>query len=111
MPAFVGTPPAIRGRTLFVPTGDEIRALDAKTGKTRWTFATGDIINNSAPSIANGVVYVGSFDDSLYALNASTGELLWSYQTGGNVGYSPAVADGTVYAGSYDHTLYAFGLP
>ena len=33
----------------------------------------------SSPAVANGVVYVGSFDGNVYALNASTGALLWSY--------------------------------
>jgi outer membrane protein assembly factor BamB len=111
MPAFVGTSPAIRSHTLYITTGNEIRALNASTGETRWSFTAGDIINLSAPAVANGIVCVGSFDDSIYALNASTGQLLWSYQTGGHVGYSPAVVDGTLYVGSFDHTLYAFGLP
>jgi hypothetical protein len=31
------------------------------------------------PAVANGVVYVGSYDGSVYALNANTGAKLWSY--------------------------------
>jgi outer membrane protein assembly factor BamB len=61
--------------------------------------------------VANGVVYVGSYDSNLYALNASTGAILWSFATGGNVISSPAVANGVVYVGSGDHKVYAFGLP
>ena len=53
--------------------------------------------------MANGVVYISSYDQNLYALNASTGALLWIHATGclpgmGGVGYcSPAVANGVVY--------------
>jgi outer membrane protein assembly factor BamB len=44
--------------------------------------------------MANGVVYVGSYDGNVYALNARTGALLWKYTTGGTVESSPAVANG-----------------
>ena len=57
----------------------------------------------SSPAVANGVVYVGSNDDSIYALNASTGTLLWSYSAGESVSSSPAVADGVVYVGSLNY--------
>ena len=57
--------------------------------------------------MANGVVYVGSYDNNVYALNASTGAKLWSYTAGSSVGSSPAVANGVVYVGSYNSNLYA----
>jgi outer membrane protein assembly factor BamB len=58
--------------------------------------------------VANGVVYVASYD-IMYALHASTGALLWSsYPTGGFVVCSPAVANGVVYIDSLDSIL-AFG--
>jgi hypothetical protein len=57
--------------------------------------------------VANGVVYVGSFDDNVYALNANTGAKLWSYATGDTVESSPAVANGVVYIGSNNGNVYA----
>ena len=39
-----------------------------------WSYTTGSDVFSS-PAVANGVVYVGSFDDKVYALNASTGAL------------------------------------
>jgi len=72
----------------------------------RWSFPTGGGALSS-PAVANGVVYVGSFDN-VYALNASTGAKLWSFTTGfGGVGSSPAVANGVVYVGSFDNNVYA----
>jgi outer membrane protein assembly factor BamB len=64
----------------------------------------------SSPAVANGVVYVGSYDKNVYALNAKTGAKLWSYTTGGGVYTSPSVANGLVYVGSDDGNVYAFGL-
>ena len=47
-----------------------------------WKFTRRLGIVVSSPAVANGVVYVGSFDGNIYALNAATGATLWSYSTG-----------------------------
>lgn len=62
----------------------------------------------SSPAVVDGVVYVGSQDDSVYALNAATGAKLWSRVTGGAVFSSPAVVNGAVYVGSDNDRRYAF---
>jgi glucose dehydrogenase len=41
----------------------------------KWSYATGVEVD-SLPTVANGVVYVGSADNKLHALNATTGALL-----------------------------------
>jgi outer membrane protein assembly factor BamB len=74
--------------------------------RARWKYRTGFFVHSS-PAVANGVVYVGSFDNNVYALNASTGTLLWRYRTGFYVYSSPAVANGVVYVGSTDNNIYA----
>jgi outer membrane protein assembly factor BamB len=58
---------------------------------------------------ADGIVYVGSFDNKVYAFNGSTGTLRWNYHYGrSGVDPLPAIgADGTVYVGSYDFNVYA----
>jgi len=79
------------------------------TGNILWMTPTGgDVV--SSPAVANGVVYVGSFDHKLYALDARTGAILWSSATGDSIYSSPTVIDGVVYIGSQDHHLYAFHL-
>ena len=85
------------------------RTLNAFTGAKLWSYKTGDVIYSS-PTVANGVVYVGSLDGNIYGLNASTGDSLWSYTTGDFVESSPTVVNGTVYVGSLDGHAYAFGL-
>ena len=72
-----------------------------------WTYTAGRYIGYSSPAVADGKVYIGSWDNKTYALNASTGTLVWSYTTGGSVLSSPAVADGKVFVGSYDKNIYA----
>ncbi|HEY8698985.1 MAG TPA: PQQ-binding-like beta-propeller repeat protein [Rhizomicrobium sp.] len=72
-----------------------------------------DSILESSPTVANGLVYVGSFAGTLYAFNAEgCGQALcqpvWFAQTGGSVESSPLVYKGVVYIGSDDGKLYAF---
>ncbi len=96
-----GGSPAVANGVVYSGCGVNLCALNASTGALLWSFAGG----GGTPTVANGVVYVGSDDGNLYALNASTGAKLWSYAAGGNT--SPAVANGVVYAGSDDGNLYA----
>src|SRR5580692_5110747 len=72
----------------------------------KWSYTTGSQVNSS-PTVASGVVYIGSDDHNVYALYASTGAKMWSYATGSAVKSSPAVANGVVYVGSDDGNLYA----
>ena len=73
----------------------------------KWFYRTGDYITSS-PTVANGIVYVGSEDHNLYALDAASGRKHWSYETGGNISFSsPTAVKGIVYVGSEDHSLYA----
>jgi hypothetical protein len=91
-----------------------VYALNAGTGALLWSFGAGPTASvYSPPTVANGVVWVGSFDSeaTVYALNAGTGALLWSYATDNNVGSAPAVVNGVVYLGSYDYKVYATERP
>ena len=76
----------------------------------KWSYRTGDYITSS-PTVANGIVYVGSEDHNLYALDAASGRKHWSYRTESSIGgflrSSPTVVNGIVYVGSFDYNLYA----
>ena len=71
-----------------------------------WSHATQGWVS-AAPTVVDGVVYVGSNDHRVYALDAATGDELWSYATGEVVASVPTVADGVVYVGSNDNHLHA----
>jgi outer membrane protein assembly factor BamB len=70
-----------------------------------WQFTTnGSVI--SSPSVANGIVYVGSQDKSIYALGAWSGNLIWKFTTQDAQVSSPAVVNGKVYTGGDDGYVY-----
>ncbi len=100
------------------PVGDEwpmFRGSLNHTGTTEstpvkgsnplWNYSTSDMFVSS-PAVANGCVYIGSFDNYTYCLNATTGAQVWNYSTTGIVHSSPAVANDCVYIGSEDHNIY-----
>ncbi|PVX23514.1 MAG: hypothetical protein CW691_10420, partial [Candidatus Bathyarchaeum sp.] len=76
------------------------------TNQTSWTYTIGDIVTSS-PAVADGVVYIGSWDNNIYAINANDGTKIWNYTTENNVFSSPTVVDGVVYVGSWDANVYA----
>jgi hypothetical protein len=76
------------------------------TPKLLWKYTDGTSIDSS-PTVAGGIVYVGSEDGNVYALNAASGVELWKYTTGIGVISSPAVVGGVVYIGSDDDNVYA----
>lgn len=101
---------AVDSGTVYVASNHRngMFALDAISGAIRWTRAFPTPVS-SAPTVANGVVYVGSRD--LYALDATTGAILWAYNIGGYVSSAPTVVNGAIYVGSGYGQIYAFDLP
>jgi polyvinyl alcohol dehydrogenase (cytochrome) len=77
-------------------------ALDAATGKILWQTAdpTPGAFDMGAVSVANGVVYAGSFAGQMYGLDAKAGRVLWSFDSGGSVLDGPSIVDGVIYWGS-----------
>ncbi len=71
-----------------------------------WTYPTGDVVYPS-PVVADGYVFIPSYDGTLYAIDEYTGSLIWSFPTGGNIFGSPAVANGIVYVPSKNGYMYA----
>ncbi len=61
----------------------------------------------SFPAVANGYVYVGSYDGNLYQLNASNiSQKIANFSTGNTIYTSPVIVNGYVYVGSDDGNLY-----
>jgi serine/threonine protein kinase len=72
-----------------------------------WATTVEGIIGISSPAVANGMVYIGSFDHNVYAFDASTGRIVWMTPTKDTIYSSPAVANSVVYIGSADNKVYA----
>jgi outer membrane protein assembly factor BamB len=104
----------------FDATGNTNCSGTPKTCAPLWTSPTMGLVYSS-PAVANGLVYVGSFDHNFYAFDAAgttncsgsskTCTPLWTATTGDGVNSSPAVANGRIYIGSNDFKLYAYTLP
>lgn len=97
-------------------------ALDPRTGRILWQVAdpTPGAIDPGAVSVANGVMYAGSYSGAMYALDARKGSVLFRFASGGSVIGAPSVVRGTVYWGSGyrriapgigSNKVYAFSLP
>jgi outer membrane protein assembly factor BamB len=69
-----------------------------------WKFSTAKAIEGT-PAVANGVVYIGSFDEHLYAIDLKTGKEKWRYKLG-ETKTPAAVRDGRVYIGNLDGVLH-----
>jgi outer membrane protein assembly factor BamB len=117
--------PAVADGVVYVATRLEswvgrpglLYAFSARSpGRLLWTGEIGldGAYMGSSPTVANGVVYVGSLDSKLYAFpvgcrrNDWACPPLWTGKTGDLISSTPAVADGVVYVTSQDGKLYAF---
>ncbi|MBF0558165.1 MAG: PQQ-binding-like beta-propeller repeat protein [Nitrospirae bacterium] len=117
------TPALSSSGIIYVGTASDgmLYAIDATTGKTKWSYQTGinpdyssDIHNPkygvlTAPVIgADGTVYVGAIDGNMYALK-SDGTLLWTYSAGSRITENcPAIGpDGTLYFSTSSGYLFA----
>ncbi|OYU15693.1 MAG: PQQ-dependent dehydrogenase, methanol/ethanol family [Alphaproteobacteria bacterium PA4] len=85
------TPLVIDGVMYTTTAWSKVVALDAATGKPKWTFdpevdkarghsACCDVVNRGVAAW-NGLLFVGALDGRLIALDAATGKVKWSVQT------------------------------
>jgi outer membrane protein assembly factor BamB len=68
------------GAVYFGSSADgAVRALDAATGRVRWSFLTGGPVRLT-PSVWRGKVYFGSDDGYAYCLRAEDGREVWRFR-------------------------------
>lgn len=72
--------PVAAGGVLLVarPERHQVAAFDAVTGKERWAFTTGGLVD-SPPTIYQGLALFGSHDGYVYALRLADGALAWRF--------------------------------
>jgi outer membrane protein assembly factor BamB len=111
----VETSPLLVGKLLYFGSWDgTFSAVNARTGKLRWSFQASAGITSS-PAYDSELVVAGTDDGHVFALDARTGKLRWqaaSFSRFGRREYfyaTPTLAYGRVYIGNADGTLYAFG--
>ncbi len=73
--------------------------------KPLWAFKCEDEVRGT-PTIHQGALYIGSYDNNLYSLNAADGKFQWKYPADGGIVSRPALYDGNIYFGSEDKRLH-----
>ncbi|MDB5058202.1 MAG: putative pyrrolo-quinoline quinone [Chloroflexi bacterium] len=116
---FETVPLVVNGVMYYTTNTDQVRAVNAATGKTLWQYTPkvdffhsvagggGGVPTNRGVSVANGRVFLTTFDARLVALQASTGEVIWNVSVASNIqGYgesSPATYwNGMLFVGSQE---------
>ncbi len=103
---------AFVGGTLYVTLGTgQVYALDGAEGQTLWMYQASSPIR-SAPTVAEGKVFVISNDNKLHTLSTVDGTLLWQHSGIEESiallgGASPAVSEGVVVVPYSSGELYA----
>ena len=118
---YIEFPPVVAYDKIFVAQQrGRFYALDAKTGKQRWTKNFRRCAAAS-PTVWRGVVYQVLMHELpcrkhqagatglLIAMNARTGRELWSFRPGA-IESSPLIVDGVIFFGSWDHYVYAIDV-
>ncbi|MFZ2451920.1 MAG: PQQ-binding-like beta-propeller repeat protein [Methylovulum miyakonense] len=111
--------PAVAKGVVYIASDDgKIYALDAATGAQKWVFPTSSDRFASPPTVANDLVYIGSYYEpgpsyhlnKIYALDAATGAQKAAFPTGAETYGNPVVADGVLYFGTGDGLVRAYDL-
>jgi outer membrane protein assembly factor BamB len=116
--------PAVGRTTSFVGAPNRLHALDASTGRRRWSGVVegfGEDFAVTTPVIANGVLYVTTVGNRVYAFasagcGASTCRPLWNGVINPEVGNStatdpPSVSHGALYVTAWVAGVTRFAVP
>ncbi|MFQ5951173.1 MAG: PQQ-binding-like beta-propeller repeat protein [Candidatus Geothermarchaeales archaeon] len=89
---FIGLRPPFAG-FLDWPLNSTVFAVNAATGRVKWTyFIEGTIVHGGCCTVSGGVVYFGDRAGFLYALDADSGDVLWKMKFGVGFGAPPSIA-------------------
>ncbi len=95
------------GGTIFAASRDgDVVAIDATTGRTRWTQDTkADLA--AGPGVGGSVIAVGSSDGKVIALDAASGKKLWAVGVSSEVLAAPLVTADRVIVRTVDGRVHA----
>ncbi|HEY6785148.1 MAG TPA: PQQ-binding-like beta-propeller repeat protein [Gemmatimonadales bacterium] len=94
------------GLVFFGASDYAMHALDANTGKKRWSFPTSGF--PTTPVVSGGLVYFGAGLGLIYALDERTGVQMWAYQDPSyEILGGAAVSGGLVFEGDFAGRLLA----
>jgi outer membrane protein assembly factor BamB/orotate phosphoribosyltransferase len=89
----------------------EMAAIEAKSGKVRWVFATRRSVKY-APAIdeERRITAFASFDKSIYVIDVESGRELGRFETGEICYTTPLILKNRLFCGSGDRHLYVIDL-
>ena len=109
---FQGSRPVVVDGVLFDSTGDRLEARNVETGSLLWSWAAAREHEGerrlSAPAVANGRVWAGTWDGRVIRWDAASGAVRWEVTVGAPCLWQPTVSNGWVYAGLADGSLVGF---
>ena len=73
-------------------TNATLYALDAATGKVKWSFFMDGVGFRSGNTVSGGLVYAATADGNLRAVDTDTGKLVWEKFFGGGLNTPPVIA-------------------
>ena len=99
-------PAVVSDGVYYFSPDNYLYALNAQTGETIWSYEA-DTMIDTAPLVADGMVFVGSEAGRFYALDAIAGVLIWTWDVEAAGFDSPSVVDRVLYSESEDGNLRA----
>ncbi|MBZ6495166.1 PQQ-binding-like beta-propeller repeat protein [Natrinema longum] len=94
----VGSPILDRDTVYVGTTRGNCYALEAETGRRRWTVETA-AATDATPILARERLFLGAGDGTVYALDPATGEEQWRAELPGSLESALALSAGRLYAG------------
>jgi outer membrane protein assembly factor BamB len=101
----------INGRPMVLFGGYDnlLQSLDFQTGKTNWTYETGNYINGT-PAVWDGRTVFGGCDALLHILALTNGTKIAETDAGAYVPGSVALSDGKAFFGHYENEFLCIDL-
>ncbi|MFF5969536.1 serine/threonine-protein kinase [Streptomyces collinus] len=68
--------PTVANGLVFLP-GEKLTAVDAETGRTRWTLSPEGRRGFNNPAVIDGVLYISDYDRGIWAVDVKTHRRIW----------------------------------
>lgn len=102
-------PVASQDSLFLADHGGTVTALEAATGKRRWTTDLDAAISGGV-GYGSGLVLLGTIEGQIFALNAQDGSVLWTSNVSSEVLSSPVANEQIVVVQSADNRLFALDV-
>jgi outer membrane protein assembly factor BamB len=105
--------PAVADNVVCIGVGEKLFAIDAGTGREKWSFGPAAYNIGCSPAIWQNKVYIFAEEKKdhwkCYCLDLATGGTQWTYDIDGKMSFvaSAVISDGIVYFGDMKGTFYA----